>query len=928
MDTSRISAILRVCVCLIAAILSSAGCGRDSTGRDIVANEVKSICPGGKATETDGYRRLALIVGVGEYEADKVPDLPGPPNDAQRMYDLLTGDIFRFPKENVCLLVNEDATTAAVKSAFDEALVKRADDSDIAVFYYAGHGSQAKDLNGDEPADELDETFLFHDARVKTAAGKIRDMRDDEFNGMLTRLHAKTENIVVILDSCNSGTATRDGSGQIARFFEPDTDVDDNVSAATSGDGGDAWTPDVMPGLVAMTAASDGTPAIEAHGKGIFTDALIQVLQQGSGGPVTYAQLSREVPLIVRASSYQITYFQGDLNRAVFGNTGRTRPLGWDVVDVGVPVKLAGPPLAGIGTGAELRVYDGAATASVSRDPTQAKATLTVTDFSGITADATITSAPPDASPIRPGDLAVVTRPAVAALKVRIRPPNEQGGIPVERAAAIRNSITSDADLAGLIEIAGSGEDFELTTGSDDSLILWGPERTVRNRYERDADVPYSLGLHAKQRTLLNLHGEGGADFEDNQTLKVRLVPAKRQTECARDGVWHQAQANSKQVIPLCYRWNIEVSLSEESRVPLAVGGVILSTDGSIFGFPADGRMELLPPGKTLTLNSRGETFQAQPPLDVEDLVIVFGTQEENPVAWHQLTARTRGAASNALERALYTYVNRPGSRGVGAGDVDTDDTKTWTRSVVPVRVEANTRFLRPADDAQSIDTREYTVANFDIRPYLPDDESSALYKVLITADALAKASGRDGYSYKQHDWSKPTDAENLAVGIDCSRAIWYAFTRSGLPYNARENAYLTTADMVTPRTAMADSFSQCPTNGDYRLGDILVYRSDERGDGHVVMVIDAPKRIAWGSHGWDGSPRFSDLPIDPDTGVEYQKIKVKKDWRRWDRGDMQLKACWRYRSFEEEAASGRGLPGIKAIETPCDPRACRLDSS
>ena len=222
METSRISVLLSFCMSVALATLPLAACSDDSAGPDARVSDVASACPTGEATETDGHRRLALIVGVGDYEASRVPDLPGPPNDARRMYDLLTGEIFGFPRENVCLLVNEDATTAAVKTAFDNVLVNRADASDIAVFFYAGHGSQTRDINGDE-LDFQDETFLFHDARTGSGDDRIHDMRDDEFNEMLSRLHAKTENVTVILDSCNSGTATRDGSGLLARFFEPDT---------------------------------------------------------------------------------------------------------------------------------------------------------------------------------------------------------------------------------------------------------------------------------------------------------------------------------------------------------------------------------------------------------------------------------------------------------------------------------------------------------------------------------------------------------------------------------------------------------------------------------------------------------------------------------------------------------------------------------
>ncbi|MCK5719916.1 MAG: hypothetical protein KAH84_08235, partial [Thiomargarita sp.] len=82
---------------------------------------------------------------------------------------------------------------------------------------------------------------------------------------------------------------------------------------------------------------------------------------------------------------------------------------------------------------------------------------------------------------------------------------------------------------------------------------------------------------------------------------------------------------------------------------------------------------------------------------------------------------------------------------------------------------------------------------------YYPANRNSALYKVLKQAQILTAnvsfVSGNDGIPYKQHDWSQSSDRANLRKGIDCSRAIWFAFTRAGLSYN-NSNSYLTTAGM------------------------------------------------------------------------------------------------------------------------------------
>ncbi|MEQ1546043.1 caspase family protein [Methyloglobulus sp.] len=253
------------------------------------------ICPVGQAVQSkDGIRRLALLIGVGQYKSPNIPDLLGPPNDVQHFYGLLTNSKgYGFPKENVCVLLNENATTANFKKFFTEALVNRAQEKDEAVVFYAGHGSQAEDTNKDEP-DRMDETLVFHDAR----SDGISDMLDDEFYQLLQQLYAKTHHISVFLDSCNSGTALRGDEGFVARYVAPvkakkakrlASPVSRSIDDSATG-----WVASSLPDAVFFTAASDGTSALEKGGRGIFTDALITTLGQIGPNKLTYAQAALE----------------------------------------------------------------------------------------------------------------------------------------------------------------------------------------------------------------------------------------------------------------------------------------------------------------------------------------------------------------------------------------------------------------------------------------------------------------------------------------------------------------------------------------------------------------------------------------------------------------------------------------------------------
>jgi len=186
------------------------------------------------------------------------------------------------------------------------------------------------------------------------------------------------------------------------------------------------------------------------------------------------------------------------------------------------------------------------------------------------------------------------------------------------------------------------------------------------------------------------INGEGGDQFVDQETLKVEIVPDKNQSDCAMN-----AQINSGQLkmhdIPLDCRWKIKVSLSEESPVPLRIGGLILSTDGGIYGLPRDNStIKIKPGGNPVVLP---DTFLASEPLNVEDMIHIFGTHETNPVPWARLTQKSvlRGAE---IKTGLYEILDQylGGTRGQQPIQVEQDENKNlaWTKTSITMRVVEN----------------------------------------------------------------------------------------------------------------------------------------------------------------------------------------------------------------------------------------------
>ena len=148
----------------------------------------------------------ALLIGVGRY-AQLEEKLNGVGLDLRRMME--SAQLMGFKKQAIKVLAHEQADTASVYHTVENWLVKGTDRQDRVLIYFSGHGSQVPDENNDED-DNFDEVLLLYDATIVQKRGRQTlngVLQDDRFNRMLAKM--KSRNILVILDACHSGSATR-----------------------------------------------------------------------------------------------------------------------------------------------------------------------------------------------------------------------------------------------------------------------------------------------------------------------------------------------------------------------------------------------------------------------------------------------------------------------------------------------------------------------------------------------------------------------------------------------------------------------------------------------------------------------------------------------------------------------------------------------
>lgn len=178
----------------------------------------------------------ALIIAIGDYPQEGFWQDISSQNDIIHVKAALLK--LGWTEENIASLYDSQATQKGIISQL-EALAERVTEGDIVFIHYSGHGQQVLDDNGDE-LDQLDEALVPYDSPMIFEEGVYegeRLVRDDDIGRLTTAIRKKCGpkgQLILILDSCHSGTGTR-GMGK-ARGTDRLMAPDDFVMTLQSGE--------------------------------------------------------------------------------------------------------------------------------------------------------------------------------------------------------------------------------------------------------------------------------------------------------------------------------------------------------------------------------------------------------------------------------------------------------------------------------------------------------------------------------------------------------------------------------------------------------------------------------------------------------------------------------------------------------------------
>lgn len=183
------------------------------------------------------------------------------------------------------LLLTGEATAANVTQALAEAAAKLKS-GDLLFLTFSGHGDQTPDWDFEEE-DDLDETWLLYD----------RQLVDDELY-KLWRAFQPGVRILVLSDSCHSGTATREAPPPARRKSRPQPPP-----------------PGIGAHVILISGSQDDQVSLDGDENGLFTATFLKVWNGGTfdGG---HQQLRRRIVEQMPANQRPNYFVVGAPNRA------------------------------------------------------------------------------------------------------------------------------------------------------------------------------------------------------------------------------------------------------------------------------------------------------------------------------------------------------------------------------------------------------------------------------------------------------------------------------------------------------------------------------------------------------------------------------------------------------------------------------------
>ncbi|TGV04839.1 caspase family protein [Flavivirga rizhaonensis] len=267
--------------------------------------------------------KYSLIIAVGDYPTKTGWSSISSVNDIPLIKNVLLNQGFK--EDNIMVLKNEQATRSGILKAIVD-LQSKIKLGDIVVIHYSAHGQQIFDDNGEE-IDGKDESIIPYDAFAEYLPGRYEGqnhIRDDELGNIIANFRntlGKSGQLLILLDSCHSGSATRGGKARGGRATFAPPGWMPNSKTNKSGSGlmePTKASPNASP-FVMISGASADELNYEYEGYGSLSFAFNKAMSE-LGSNVTYRKLFSSIAANMNViSPNQTPTIEGDVDYKLFG---------------------------------------------------------------------------------------------------------------------------------------------------------------------------------------------------------------------------------------------------------------------------------------------------------------------------------------------------------------------------------------------------------------------------------------------------------------------------------------------------------------------------------------------------------------------------------------------------------------------------------
>jgi hypothetical protein len=300
----------------------------------------------------DGTVR-ALVVGIDKYAAKRW--LKGAVADARD----LAGSLRRLGVTDITVLIDEQATRAAIVSAMDR-FVRDAKPNDLVFISFAGHGTRLPELVKNSKPDHMDEVYVLTRFDETIAKGARERIHGPEMKRWLLQLGKKGVDVLFVADTCHGGGLTRsaDPRDQALSYREINVGAllqDDLAPEVTIADA--TADQSALPHVTFLAAADPNSkvPEVKIQGQATLRGALSYAVARALEGAADHSGkgVVTRRDLIEYAS--QAVYQFSETKQRIYYEPTRQGALDAVVFrDTGPPIAPVSP--AGTGEPAALRV--------------------------------------------------------------------------------------------------------------------------------------------------------------------------------------------------------------------------------------------------------------------------------------------------------------------------------------------------------------------------------------------------------------------------------------------------------------------------------------------------------------------------------------------------------------------------------------------